>query len=134
MSTLLKSLREKNRTAVIDRLIKRLHALADPDRIERIYLFGSWARGDFDGYSDIDLLVILRPGVSEQDVDPGLDQMGGEHAVDGVFTHADEYARRLRHGDPFFGEIDRDKLLVWSAARPSNPSPASSADTAAPEN
>lgn len=134
MSTLLKSLREKNRTAVIDRLIQRLHASADLDQIERIYLFGSWARGDFDGYSDLDLLVILRPGVSEQDVDLGLDQVEGEHAVDVVFTHTDEYARRLQYGDPFFSEIDRDKLLLWPAGRPSNPSPVSSTDIAAPEN
>lgn len=114
MSTLLNSLREKNRAAVIGRLIEQLNASVDPNQIERIYLFGSWARGDFDGYSDIDLLVILKPGVSEQAVDLGVDQVDGEHAVDVVFTHADEYGRRVRRGDAFFSEIDRDKLLVWA--------------------
>jgi len=28
------------------------------DRIERVYLFGSYARGDYDEESDIDLLVV----------------------------------------------------------------------------
>jgi predicted nucleotidyltransferase len=33
-------------------------AVRDPARIERVVLFGSFARGDFDGLSDIDVAVI----------------------------------------------------------------------------
>jgi predicted nucleotidyltransferase len=40
----------------IEEAARRLVAAAHPDKI---ILFGSYARGDFDGRSDLDLLVIL---------------------------------------------------------------------------
>jgi len=35
-----------------------------PDRLDRLVLFGSWARGEATGDSDLDLLVVLRDPVS----------------------------------------------------------------------
>ncbi|WP_092787107.1 nucleotidyltransferase domain-containing protein [Rhodospira trueperi] len=38
-------------------------AVRDPARIEAVVLFGSLARGDFDGLSDADLAVIRREAI-----------------------------------------------------------------------
>jgi predicted nucleotidyltransferase len=42
---------------VIDRMARRIVREVDP---QRILLFGSWARGDANEHSDIDLLIVER--------------------------------------------------------------------------
>lgn len=46
--------------AVLDDLVKRVLQVAAP---ERVLLFGSAARGTFDGNSDLDILVVVPDGV-----------------------------------------------------------------------
>lgn len=53
--------REQVRAALLDRLRTELaHRLADCPAAE-VRLFGSWARADFDGRSDVDLALIAPP-------------------------------------------------------------------------
>ncbi len=46
---------EKMVDELLDEITRRIRAVSDP---EQIILFGSYARGDFTPYSDLDLLVI----------------------------------------------------------------------------
>ena len=42
----------------IDELAERIAPIAREFGVERIYLFGSYARGDYDDASDIDIMII----------------------------------------------------------------------------
>lgn len=54
----MRAIRDQRRQARLDQLRRGSQALvADPSR-QQVWLFGSWARGDWDAYSDIDLLAV----------------------------------------------------------------------------
>ena len=79
---------EAARARVRDGLIERLRralALRPPADARAVVLFGSLARGDFDGRSDIDLMIVGRRD--------GLDRAGflGRH-LDVVVVGPDEFA------------------------------------------
>lgn len=69
-----------NKTALnIIKEIKQFCSLLFGDKLRDVYLYGSYARGDFDKYSDVDVLITLdmndmqilkyRKNISEMDCD-----------------------------------------------------------------
>jgi predicted nucleotidyltransferase len=71
------ALREKQQALWRDQLQQRLHALASAEApwsaaLDGIWLFGSRARGDWDGWSDTDLIVVA------------LDQQAADHWADRI--------------------------------------------------
>ena len=70
--------------------LRELHRLAGHVLAEQscgsLWLFGSWARGDWDGYSDVDVLAL---------------------------TEA-EWLERLRGDDPYWRTIGRDAVRLSS--------------------
>jgi UTP:GlnB (protein PII) uridylyltransferase len=96
------------RAATIDRL--RAHFSAHPPaQAERIILFGSLARGDFDGASDTDLLVI-----GERLPDSAVEQASGR-PVDMILWAPSAWARAMAQGHPMASAIVRDGLEIWRA-------------------
>jgi predicted nucleotidyltransferase len=75
--------------ADVDRVVDRVTALYDPDRI---YLFGSVAKGTATAHSDLDLLVVRRTdqprGLRGLDVLAAMDAFGFD--VDLIFLTPDE--------------------------------------------
>ena len=77
-----------------------------------LWLFGSWARGDWDGYSDVDVLAIApnreaANGLAEAVLDLGM--------ADDVLALTEQEWMERRHGtDPYWRGIGRDALPLSS--------------------
>ncbi len=77
-----------------------------------LWLFGSWARGDWDGYSDVDVLAIApnreaATGLAEAVLDLGM--------ADDVLALTEQEWMERRHGtDPYWRAIGRDALPLSS--------------------
>ncbi|MBI2892971.1 MAG: nucleotidyltransferase domain-containing protein [Deltaproteobacteria bacterium] len=101
----------------IRHFLERLSAI-DAGRVERVVLFGSRARGDFRGDSDVDLLVI----VDRRD-EPLLDSL-----YDAAFAALLEeglllslkvvprevYAAMLAQEEPFAEAVEREGVVLWT--------------------
>ena len=95
----------------VHRLIKSLL----PYNPERLYLFGSWARGEEDDLSDLDLVIIKQTEV------PFLDRLrevasllpaeiGG---VDILVYTPDEFAVMQQNGNAFAEMITEEARLIY---------------------
>lgn len=80
--------------------------LAERLPVTRVVVFGSVARGDFNKWSDVDVLVVAedlpddgrrRLALLQADAPPGLQVVGWT---------PDELLERRRHGDPIAVEVD----------------------------
>ncbi len=84
-------------------------------RGDRIYLFGSRATGEWDGYSDIDILVVF--------ADPA-DRRRHDNAYAALAVIADDlivlqeavYADRVKKSHPFWTRVDLEKQLLLEVA------------------
>jgi len=75
-----------------------------------LWLFGSWARGDWDGFSDVDVLAVA----------PNRDQASG--LADAVLRHGmaddvlalteQEWKERRNGNDPYWRAIGRDAVRL----------------------
>jgi predicted nucleotidyltransferase len=99
--------------------IRQLIRSLFPYHPERLYLFGSWARGEEDEMSDIDLVVI------KQTSTPFLERLrevssllpaeiGG---VDILVYTPDEFAAMQRNGNAFAEMIAEEGLLLYDHDR-----------------
>ena len=90
---------------------------ADHPSVQRIGMFGSYARGDWGVGSDLDLVVIV-------DGDPGpflmrplaFDTISLPVACDLIVYTVDEWTERQRVGDRFAATMAKE--LRWLAERP----------------
>ena len=91
--------------------------LADRPSVQRIRMYGSYARGDWGFGSDLDLVVIV-------DGDPGpflrrplaFDTTSLPVACDLIVYTVDEWTERQRVGDRFAATMAKE--LRWLAERP----------------
>ena len=101
----------------LGRIVTTLVATFHP---ERIYLFGSQARGDVDPDSDIDLLVVTPPDVQEPSY--RLAQRAGAAigtqriGVDVVFMPRDRFEERLPVVMSLPSVVTREGILLYDAA------------------
>lgn len=104
----------------------RTHSLEDLTRIaagpleaagvERAVVFGSWARGAADGFSDLDLAVVLRtdlPRIERWRLLSGLlDAL--PVTVDLLVYTPEEFERGLRAGLGVFDAIAREGVTIYA--------------------
>jgi predicted nucleotidyltransferase len=84
-------------TRAVTRWLQRLPTLLPRRRVTAAYLFGSWARGDADGLSDVDLIVVApsrRPFVDRFRDFPDL--LCAPTGVDLLVYTPDKFARERR--------------------------------------
>ena len=120
--TIVQRIRTQRRANAIAGL--RAYLAAYPPDAERVVLFGSLARGDFDGASDADLLVIGGEGR----IDTGIWDAAGRDC-DVVPLSAAAWARGLAGGHPFVLAVAREGVELW-AAGPQAARPAAAPDPA----
>ncbi|HID61479.1 MAG TPA: HEPN domain-containing protein [Anaerolineae bacterium] len=97
------------------RLLARLEEECG-DRIRRVILFGSRARGDADEESDLDLLIVTADG--EEQVKAVTRQFGGDEDLYGttlIFSE-DEYREWQRLRMPLYVNVRRDGVELWDEA------------------
>jgi len=103
-----------------DELLSRLREIARRLYVERpdvidVRVFGSIARGDQVGTSDVDVLILLRDSELEDPVErirsfyPYFDLPVG---VDVLVYTQDQLSRRLEVGDPFVARMWRESLAL----------------------
>ncbi len=111
-------LRERNWLHVLG---TEVHTFVGRDA-ESVVLYGSWARDRAGAQSDIDLLVVLRPGSRAEEVQRGL--TGGRvhfaerfgHQVSFLVITRPEFRKRLRRSDPLVLEIvEQGRVLAGKA-------------------
>jgi len=98
----------------IERIVARLREGYDP---ERIILFGSCSRSDFDENSDIDLLVVkettLRPLDRMREVYKLVYSPHHYLALDPLVLTSEELAQRLARQDYLIQEIVREGKVLY---------------------
>lgn len=105
----LAGIRDRRRGDLIDGLIRGLHMCPPGTGVRSILLFGSWARGDFDGLSDIDLLVLTDGGTV------AFDGVGLPFAsrLDIVQVPATEHQRMAEADHPFHARVAAEAVSLW---------------------
>ena len=75
-----------------------------------LWLFGSWARGDWDGFSDVDVLAVA----SNRDQASGLADAVLRHGMaDDVLALTEQEWQERRNGnDPYWRAIGRDAVRL----------------------
>jgi len=109
----------KGRRRYPARLRKLVEALA-PYQPIRIYLFGSWASGEADELSDIDLVIIKRT------TSPFFDRLrevakllpSDSGAVDLLVYTPEEFASMKANGNAFAEMVDAEGVILYDAIRP----------------
>jgi adenine-specific DNA-methyltransferase len=98
----------------IERVVTVLRERYAPDKI---ILFGSCSRGDFDEDSDVDLLIVKETGKRPLDRMREVYELvySPDHylALDPLVYTPQELAQRLESGDPFIQEIVREGEVLY---------------------
>lgn len=83
-----------------------------PGRVQRVVLFGSWARGEATEESDVDVLVILADGTSRERLDAiGIGaEVGFDHSLllEPVALSNEQWSELVRRERLFAQEVERD--------------------------
>lgn len=97
--------------------LRRLVGALIPYAPDRIYLFGSWATGEADELSDIDLVVIKQTPAPFFDrlreVSRLLPPESG--AVDILVYTPEEFARMKADGNAFAETVEEEGVIVYDA-------------------
>ena len=103
----------RHRAALRENVIARLraHLAAHPPLgAERVILFGSVARGDFDGASDADVLVIGDGPLPDSSI-----QAAAEREVDLLPWTPAQWRRALAEGHPLAERVTHEGVELWRA-------------------
>jgi len=106
----LTAIRERRRLTRLNELRQGAQAVGAGRAGVEVWLFGSLARGDWDAYSDVDLLAVApSKALADQLADDLLDARLG----DDVIALTTERWQQLRSGDdPYWRAIGRDALCL----------------------
>ena len=107
----LKKLKHEKKLDEIQLNIKKLLAETIVDNLVKIVLFGSYARGDFNSYSDIDMVVV---GKNQKDAETIADKLLENGIADDVIpVDSTKWNTKISSNSPFWGEINRDAVLLY---------------------
>ncbi|MFI5379951.1 MAG: nucleotidyltransferase domain-containing protein [Tepidisphaerales bacterium] len=90
--------------------------IAERFRPEKIILFGSYAYGHPNEYSDVDLLVLIKGhGVHDRSL-AIREAIEADFAMDVICRSPHEYRERIAWGDWFLRDIDEKGEVLYDAA------------------
>ncbi len=106
--------------SILRRTIGVVPALSETLRkisgVKAAFLYGSFAKGEEDAASDIDILIVGKPKAAElADAVTRLEKLLSREVNYTVIT-AEELKRKLAHNDPFLSDIWKGKRVELTAA------------------
>ncbi len=112
----LKYLSKREKIALIEYL-KRLEKQYG-EQVVRVVLFGSKTRGDFDGESDLDLLVVIRSG--DKHFREELERVGFEIDLEydvilsDMIVDLKRYELMQKIKEPLYQSIEKEGIDLWT--------------------
>lgn len=111
------SLWQQRRWSEVEPELTRIVARLAADGVERVVLYGSYARGDFHADSDVDLLIV------KQTAEPFIDRIASALAVTGakipvepiVYTPEELEQMRARKSG-LLADVERDGRVLYDRA------------------
>ena len=101
------------RPAIIDQVLQGLMAYQP----EKVILFGSYARGDFDEFSDIDLIVIKNTDQRFFQRLAEVDAFMPRDVKADVFVYTPrEFQTMIESGNPFIEQAIKDGIVLYENA------------------
>ena len=108
------AIRAQRRQERLSQLQQGSQALLSDPAHQQVWLFGSYARGDWDARSDVDLLAVAPDQVDAEALADALREAG---VGDDVMALSQERWRQRRCGqDPWWRGIVRDAILLAAGA------------------
>ena len=89
-------------------IVKIVKPLAEKYHIKEVYIFGSYARGEADGESDVDVLAIAGEGFSSSDIFAFGEEL---HLAFGKAVDAYEI-QEINTGTEFYHSVMRERVKV----------------------
>lgn len=106
----LAAIRDRQRSARLRELRLRLAPLLPNHPDASVWLFGSWARGDWDGLSDVDLLAVA---ANQGSAEALADSLLAAGLADDVIALSAPCWQRLRVGDdPYWRAIGAEAIRL----------------------
>jgi len=106
------AIRRRKRDARISLLRQQANAVLSEQPGGSLWLFGSWARGDWDGFSDVDVLAVAPNRSQASDLADAVLRHG---MADDVLALTDaEWLERRNGDDPYWTAIGRDAVRLSS--------------------
>ncbi len=98
----------EKRILTFEEIIRIVKPLAEKYHIKEVYIFGSYARGEADGESDVDILAVGGEGFSASDI-----FAFGEELRISLNKAVDAYEiREINVGTKFYDSIMKDRVRV----------------------
>jgi len=94
-------------------LLQKLADVLRDTAVEQVYLFGSYARGEADTCSDVDLVIVCpmaRPFFERYREFPAVYEL--PFAVDLLVYTPEEFERMVKEGNPFIEQVLREGIRV----------------------
>ncbi|MFM7085625.1 MAG: nucleotidyltransferase family protein [Cyanobium sp.] len=114
--TSVEDIRKRLRVHRIEALRNSIEPLLAGRHGAEVWLFGSWARGDWDARSDVDLLAVAPQQSSADQLAEEL--LGAGLADDVIAISQGRWLERRRGDDPWWRGICRDAIRLQPPPKP----------------
>ena len=112
MAMTLADIRRRKHAERLSDLHQKASALLADQPGGSLWLFGSWARGDWDGFSDVDVLAVAPSRSQANSLADAVLRLG---MADDVLALTDQEWQERRSGDdPYWRAIGRDAVRLSS--------------------
>ena len=107
--------RLKERENAIQEAEKFVQCVSKKLRIVQAWLFGSYARGDFNEWSDIDVLIVVRDSLPKRPIDRidlVMECLEECNNVEPVIVTVDEFEKMRRKRNPIVQDIEKHGIRL----------------------
>lgn len=97
-------IRDRNKKNILDSLCQKINDLKQARIISRAWVFGSFAKGNWNAFSDLDLVVTTFTKIEDLDIET-------DREIDLILLTEDEFNLRYQKNKTFKAIVDSGILL-----------------------